>query len=218
MEQSPSWEANSFSASQEIPRILWNPMFHYSIQKNAPAVRILSQINPVHTTSLYFLNTHFNIILPSTPRTFRLLFSSGLTTKTLSASFLFPICATCPTHFILLDFITRLCSENYGSLISSCCSLFHAPCHLVLHGPKYLLQHLVLQHPQPPNILLSTLFSNTLSLQISSSSPCSPTPSASKYPPSALWPGSLHKNLKSEADTNCCTDRKYQAFHVPEAE
>jgi len=25
MEKSPSWEANSFSASQEIPRILWNP-------------------------------------------------------------------------------------------------------------------------------------------------------------------------------------------------
>jgi hypothetical protein len=28
MEQSPSWETNRFSASQEIPRILWNPDFH----------------------------------------------------------------------------------------------------------------------------------------------------------------------------------------------
>jgi hypothetical protein len=27
MEQSPSWEANRFSASQEIPRILWNRKF-----------------------------------------------------------------------------------------------------------------------------------------------------------------------------------------------
>ena len=25
MEQSPSWEANQFAGSQEIPRILWNP-------------------------------------------------------------------------------------------------------------------------------------------------------------------------------------------------
>ena len=25
MEQSPSWEANRFSASQEVPRPLWNP-------------------------------------------------------------------------------------------------------------------------------------------------------------------------------------------------
>ena len=29
MEQSPSWEANLFSVSQEIPRILWNPKVLY---------------------------------------------------------------------------------------------------------------------------------------------------------------------------------------------
>jgi hypothetical protein len=29
MEQSPSWEANWFAASQEIPRVLWNPKVHY---------------------------------------------------------------------------------------------------------------------------------------------------------------------------------------------
>ena len=48
MEQSPFWEANRFSASQEIPRILWNPIVHYRIYKCPPPVLILSQINPVH--------------------------------------------------------------------------------------------------------------------------------------------------------------------------
>jgi len=34
MEQSHSWKANSSSASQEIPPILWNVKVHYSIYKS----------------------------------------------------------------------------------------------------------------------------------------------------------------------------------------
>ena len=45
MQQSASWEANRFSASQEIPPILWNLMVHYHIYKSPSPVPILSQIN-----------------------------------------------------------------------------------------------------------------------------------------------------------------------------
>jgi hypothetical protein len=44
MQHSPSWEADRFSASQEIPRILWNPKVHY----RSPPVPMMSQLNPVH--------------------------------------------------------------------------------------------------------------------------------------------------------------------------
>jgi hypothetical protein len=61
-----------------------------------------------------------------------------------------PIRATCPTHLFRLDFITRIkFCEEYRSLIFSLCSFLHS------HVTSSLLF---------PNILLSTLFSNTLSL------------------------------------------------------
>jgi hypothetical protein len=43
MEQSPSSEANRFSASQEIPRILWSPTVHHRIHKCPPPVHVVVQ-------------------------------------------------------------------------------------------------------------------------------------------------------------------------------
>ena len=71
MDQSPSWEANRFSASQEIPRILWNTKVHCRSHKCPPPVPILNQLNPVHTPhptswrSILILSSHLRLSLPS---------------------------------------------------------------------------------------------------------------------------------------------------------
>jgi hypothetical protein len=70
MEQGPSWEANRFSASQEIPRILCDPKVHYRVCKCTPPVPVLSQINPVHspyTTSWRFILKWFSHLLLDLP-------------------------------------------------------------------------------------------------------------------------------------------------------
>ena len=71
MEQSPSWEAKRFSASQKIPLMLWNPKVHYRFHKYPPPVLIPSQLDPVHTPhttswrSILILSFHLRLVVPS---------------------------------------------------------------------------------------------------------------------------------------------------------
>jgi len=58
-------QANSHSASQEIPSLICKPKVHYRIHKSLSLVPILSQMRPVHIFPPCFLKIHSNIILPS---------------------------------------------------------------------------------------------------------------------------------------------------------
>jgi len=146
--QSPSWEANWFAASQEIPRISRNPKVHYRTHKRPPPVSILGQPNPVHIPTSHLLEIHPHIIHPSTPRSPQwsscLSFPHQDPIHPLSS----PIRATCPAHLILLDFITdTILGEEYTSFSSSLCTLLHSPVTSSLLGPN----------------ILNTMFSNTIS-------------------------------------------------------
>jgi hypothetical protein len=70
METSLSWEAASYAATEEFPNILWNPMVHYRVHESPQLVPILSQINPLNTTSSDPSKIHFNIIHPPTSSPF----------------------------------------------------------------------------------------------------------------------------------------------------
>jgi hypothetical protein len=96
---SPSWEANSHLPSQKIPHLLWNPKVHYCVQNSPPLVHILSQINPVHILTTYFFKIRSNIILPSTPKSSRVVsclqvFRSTFCTHLISHAYYMPR----PTH------------------------------------------------------------------------------------------------------------------------
>ena len=95
-------------------------MFITAFTKLPPTVLILRQIKPFHASpstswrSILILHSHIILGLPSC------IFPPGFHTKTLYAPLLSPIRATCPTHLVILDFITRvILGDQYSSLSSS---------------------------------------------------------------------------------------------------
>ena len=145
----------------------------------------LSWTSSIHSTtphstswrSILISFSHLSLGLPSG------LFPSDFPTKTLYTPPLSPIRDTCPAHLFLLDFITRIIlREEYRSLTLYLltCRIWWIPnssskgqmrFNLAFKGLSSslcsLLHSLVASSHLAPNIFLSILFSNTLSLRSS---------------------------------------------------
>ena len=122
MEQSPSWENNRFSASQEIPPSFTEPKVLLPYSWSLP---ILSQIIPVHALPYHFLKIHFTIILPSIPGPLKWFFPLRLPHQITVC--IFTLSHTCflprPSHSFRFD----QPNWHYRSLSSSLCSFLHSP-------------------------------------------------------------------------------------------
>jgi hypothetical protein len=107
MEYSSCWESNCSLSSQELTRLLWNPMVHCRAHKHQPLIYPDSYRSSPHLRIL-MLKVRFNIVPSTTPSSSKLYLSF----KTLTAFVFSPTRATCPAHLIALYVILLLIFGN----------------------------------------------------------------------------------------------------------
>ena len=125
------------------------PEGSYRTHKRPPPVPIPGQPNTVHIPTSHLLEIHPNIIHPSTPRSPQW----SLSLRFPHQDPIRPPLLTHTRHMPSASHSSRfyhphILGEEYRSLISSLCNLLHSPVTSSLLGP---------------NILLNTIFANTLS-------------------------------------------------------
>ena len=154
MQHRHSWDTNRLSASQEIPHNFWNSKVHSQFRKCPQPVPILRHHNPLHASTFYFLQIHFNIILPSMPQSSKWSPSLQSPAKTLYAPLLFPsVLHTHPSNspwFDLLSVIWRdIQSTNLLFILSNLINI-------------HLLYRTEIQKPEKPTDCLLRLIRYTI--------------------------------------------------------
>jgi hypothetical protein len=69
---------------------------------------MLNQMHPIHNFPTYFPQIHSKILFQSTPRSSEWSLYSSSPTKILNSFLICPMHATCPSHLIIYDFVTRI--------------------------------------------------------------------------------------------------------------
>jgi hypothetical protein len=118
MEQSLPWEANSHSAGQDVPHLLWKLEVHYHVQKGLLLIPILRQMNPVHTVPPYLCKIQCNIIFPSMPRSSKWSLPFRFSNQHIVCIFLFPwVCyLPCQSHPLWFNSLCSLFQLSATSL------------------------------------------------------------------------------------------------------
>jgi len=136
----------SFQLVKKLPTFYgtWRFITTFISARHLP---VLSQLNPVHTPTSYFLKIHLNVILPSMP---------GSPKWSLSLRFPHqnPVYAFPHTRYMPHPSHSRFYHQNnigWGVQIIKLLimQLPPLPCYLVPPRPKYSHQHPILKHPQP---------------------------------------------------------------------
>ena len=113
MHHSPLWDANRFSARQEIPCTIWNFKVHCWIHNSCPYFEPdQSSPCPQHTSwkTILILSPHLRLGFPDD------IFPSGFPTKNLYELLLFLIIrATFPAHLVPLELFTQIMFDEESS-------------------------------------------------------------------------------------------------------